>query len=141
MRWFAFGRGRNQQTQLRKGLPIRQSHWSFGGSTSYRIDETSRRRSIVEPCILCWLKEDRRLGTRFEKLAVNFPAMVTLAMIRRWFGLPDPSDRTARRAGGKDRREGARLDRLRETGEGPGLRPGNRSRRHPRHRHPSRRAT
>ncbi len=52
-----------------------------------------RRRSIVERFILR-LKEDRRLATRFERLAVNFLAMVKLAMIRRCFRLLEPSDRT-----------------------------------------------
>src|SRR5699024_10707497 len=46
--------------------------------------EAYRRRNIVERCIL-WLKENGRLATRFEKLAVNFLAMVKLAMIRRCF--------------------------------------------------------
>lgn len=41
-----------------------------------------RRRSIIECCI-GWLKESRRIGTRFEKLAVNFLAMVKAAIIRR----------------------------------------------------------
>ena len=45
--------------------------------------ETYRRRSIVEQCI-GWLKESRRIGTRFEKLAINFLAMVKLAMIHRY---------------------------------------------------------
>ena len=40
-----------------------------------------RRRSIVEQSI-GWLKECRRIGTRFEKLAINFLAMVKLAMIK-----------------------------------------------------------
>lgn len=42
-----------------------------------------RKRSIVENCI-GWLKECRRIGTRFEKLAVNFMAMVKLAIIERY---------------------------------------------------------
>jgi transposase len=37
---------------------------------------------VIERCI-GWLKECRRIGTRFEKLAVNFLAMVKLAMIGR----------------------------------------------------------
>jgi transposase len=41
-----------------------------------------------------WLKENRRLATRHEKLAVNFLAMVKLAMIRRCFRLLDSPDRT-----------------------------------------------
>lgn len=43
---------------------------------------TYKRRSIVEQSI-GWLKECRRIGTRFEKLAINFLAMVKLAMIKR----------------------------------------------------------
>ena len=44
--------------------------------------ETYKRRSIVEQSI-GWLKECRRIGTRFEKLAINFLAMIKLAMIKR----------------------------------------------------------
>ena len=54
--------------------------------------ETYRRRNVVERCVN-WLKESRRLGTRHEKLAVNFLAMVKLAMIRRCLTLLDSSDR------------------------------------------------
>lgn len=43
---------------------------------------TYRRRNVVERCI-GWLKERRRLATRFEKLAENFLAMVKLAMVER----------------------------------------------------------
>ena len=41
-----------------------------------------KRRSIIEQAI-GWLKECRRIGTRFEKLAINFLAMMKLAMIQR----------------------------------------------------------
>ena len=59
-----------------------------------RLDgEADRRRDIVERYVL-WLKESRRLATRFEKLAVNFLAMVKLTIIRRCFRLLGPSDRT-----------------------------------------------
>ncbi len=44
--------------------------------------EAYRRRAVVEQCI-GWLKECRRIGTRFEKLAVNFLGMVQLAVISR----------------------------------------------------------
>ena len=43
---------------------------------------TYRRRAVIEQCV-GWLKECRRIGTRFEKLAVNFHGMLQLAMIRR----------------------------------------------------------
>jgi transposase len=43
-----------------------------------------RRRSIVE-CHIGWLKESRRVATRFEKTAINFAGMVKLAFIHRYF--------------------------------------------------------
>jgi transposase len=45
-----------------------------------------RGRSVVEQCV-GWLKEFRRIGTRFEKLAVNFHGMLQLAMIDRYLRL------------------------------------------------------
>lgn len=42
-----------------------------------------RRRSIVE-CLIGWLKESRRIATRFEKKAINFGGMVMLAFIHRY---------------------------------------------------------
>lgn len=39
-----------------------------------------RGRNVVERCV-GWLKGRRRIATRYEKLAVNFQAMVTLAII------------------------------------------------------------
>jgi transposase len=48
------------------------------------FDKTAyRQRCIVEQCI-GWLKECRRIGTRFEKLAINFVAMIKLAIIHRY---------------------------------------------------------
>lgn len=44
---------------------------------------TYRKRCVVEQCV-GWLKENRRIGTRFEKLAVHFHAMLQLAMIKRY---------------------------------------------------------
>ena len=43
--------------------------------------ETYRRRNIIERAI-GWLKEGRRLGTRFERLATNFLGMAKLAMFQ-----------------------------------------------------------
>lgn len=51
-----------------------------------------RRRNVIECCI-GWLKECRRIGTRFEKLALNFLAMIKLAIIRRYLRVLDLSDR------------------------------------------------
>lgn len=51
-----------------------------------------RRRNAVERCV-GWLKQCRRVATRYEKLAVNYLAFVKLAMIRRYLHLLF-SDRT-----------------------------------------------
>lgn len=48
------------------------------------------KRNIVERCI-GWIKEARRIATRYEKLAVSFLAMIKLEIIRRLLhcDLPD----------------------------------------------------
>jgi len=43
-----------------------------------------RRRNAVER-LVGWIKESRRVATRYEKLAVSYLAMLKLAMIRRYF--------------------------------------------------------
>ena len=58
-----------------------------------RFDKpTYRRRNVIER-LVGWLEESRRLATRFEKLAVNFLAMVKLAMIQRCLRLLHSPDR------------------------------------------------
>ena len=61
---------RDDQRENHKGRPIAFDKAAY------------RRRSIIEQTI-GWLKECRRIGTRFEKLAINFLAMMKLAMIQR----------------------------------------------------------
>ena len=51
-----------------------------------------RRRNAIERGV-GWLKQSRRVGTRYDKLAVNYLAFVKLAMIRRYLHLLF-SDRT-----------------------------------------------
>ena len=51
-----------------------------------------RRRNVIERCI-GWLKENRRVATRYEKLAMNYLGMLKLAMIRRYLAHPVFSDR------------------------------------------------
>jgi transposase len=49
-----------------------------------QLDETQyRRRSIIEQ-LIGWLKECRRVATRFEKRARHYLSMVKLAMIGRY---------------------------------------------------------
>ena len=58
-----------------------------------RFDKkTYRKRSRIE-CAVGWLKECRRLGTRYEKLAVNFVAFAHLAFMLKYLRILDPSDR------------------------------------------------
>ena len=45
---------------------------------------TYRRRNVVER-LVGWLKEHRRIATRFEELASSFLAMVKLSFVRRYF--------------------------------------------------------
>ena len=44
---------------------------------------TYRRRNVIER-LVGWLKEHRRIATRFEKLASSFMAMVKLSFVRRY---------------------------------------------------------
>jgi transposase len=63
-------------------IPRRQNQRPDDGR--HRFDrEAYRRRAVVEQCV-GWLKESRAVGTRFDKLAVNYEATVKLAMIRRY---------------------------------------------------------
>ena len=45
--------------------------------------EQYRQRSIVE-CLIGWIKECRRILTRFEKRATNFLGMIKMAFIQRY---------------------------------------------------------
>lgn len=56
--------------------------------------ESYRQRNVIER-LVGWLKEHRRLATRFEKLAASYVGMVKLAFVRRYFrALEAFSDRT-----------------------------------------------
>jgi transposase len=55
--------------------------------------KTYRKRSRIE-CAVGWLKECRRLGTRYEKLALNFVAFAKLAFMLKYLRVLDSSDRT-----------------------------------------------
>jgi transposase len=59
-----------------------------------RFDRRSyRKRCRVEQAV-GWLKAYRRLGTRYEKLALNFLAFVKLGIVLRYLRILSPSDRT-----------------------------------------------
>ncbi len=57
-----------------------------------RLDKIAyRKRAKVENSV-GWLKENRRIGTRYDKLAVNFQAFLDLAIIRRYLRILAPYD-------------------------------------------------
>jgi transposase len=67
---------------IRDVIPRRRDQRPDDGR--HRFDRAVyRRRSVVEQCV-GWLKECRAVGTRFDKLAVNYKATVQLAMIQRY---------------------------------------------------------
>jgi len=70
---------------IRDIIPLRNDEKDR--SPEPRFDKTTyRRRNVVERCV-GWLKECRRIATRFEKLAVNFLAMLKVALIERYLRL------------------------------------------------------
>ena len=50
--------------------------------------EAYRQRNIIER-LIGWLKESRRILTRFEKTAKNFAGMIKMAFIHRYLRLMD----------------------------------------------------
>lgn len=59
---------RKDQLRRHKGRPLRFSRDEY------------RKRNVIERAV-GWLKERRRIATRYEKLAVRFRAMLHLAML------------------------------------------------------------
>lgn len=53
--------------------------------------ELYRRRNVIER-LVGWLKECRRVFSRFEKTAVNYAGMVTIAIIQRYLRMFCPDE-------------------------------------------------
>lgn len=69
------------------GAVIPEKHKPYGHKRGRPVSfdrEAYRRRNVIERCI-GWLKHARRIATRYEKTAVNFLAMLKLAMIQHYF--------------------------------------------------------
>jgi transposase len=65
-----------RQRRITPVIPVRSDQ-----RPQQRFDRAAyRERNIVERCV-AWLKEARRVGTRYEKLARNFLGMIHVAMI------------------------------------------------------------
>ena len=67
-------------------IPTRKDEDRLGRRDPHFDKKAYRHRNVIERCF-GHLKECRRICTRFEKLALNFRAMVTLAIIAMYFRL------------------------------------------------------
>ena len=75
-----------RRRRIQAVIPLRRDQRGKPGRPTTFDGQAYRRRNVIERCV-GWLKENRRLGTRYEKLTTHFLAMVQLAMIRRYFSL------------------------------------------------------
>jgi transposase len=57
------------------------------GARPVAFDKAAYRRRCIVQCLIGWMKESRRIMTRFEKTATNFASMIKLAFIHRYFRL------------------------------------------------------
>jgi transposase len=64
-------------------IPIKKNEKKKPGQKEQFDEVAYKQRSIIENCV-SWLKECRRIATRFEKLALNYLGMLKLAMIERY---------------------------------------------------------
>jgi len=61
----------------------RPAHWRARRGRPLNFDRVAyRRRNVIERCV-GWLKEARRVATRFEKLAVHYLGVLKLMMIKK----------------------------------------------------------
>ena len=64
-------------------IPLRSNQIDTSPATHRAFNRQAyRERNVIERCG-GWLKECRRIATRFEKLAVNYLTFVQIAMIER----------------------------------------------------------
>jgi len=72
--------------KIKAVIPHKDNELARHDPAEYFDKYAYRGRCVAEHCV-GWLKENRRIGTRFEKLAVNFHGMLQLAMIKRYLKL------------------------------------------------------
>ena len=75
-----------RQQKIAPVIPHKENEKARHDPTIEFDREAYRGRCVAEQCV-GWLKEFRRIGTRFEKLAVNFHGMLQLAIINRYLRL------------------------------------------------------
>jgi len=71
-------------------IPQRSNQIEYEGPCAFS-KSIYKERNVVERAI-GHLKENRRITTRFEKLATSFLAMLKLAFLRRYLAILDPSN-------------------------------------------------
>jgi transposase len=82
-RWVrAWLRGR----RIERVIPQRSDQSGRRGGHRGLDREKYRRRHVIEQCV-GWIKEHRRLATRYEKLATSYLAVVALAFVHRYLRL------------------------------------------------------
>ncbi|KWS78929.1 transposase [Pseudomonas amygdali pv. eriobotryae] len=64
-------------------IPLRKMHRKPRPGLPRLFDRPQYKKSNVIERVFSWLKEKRRICTRYDKLAISFKAMVTLACIER----------------------------------------------------------
>lgn len=83
---YSYPRVRNwlKARHMQPVIPMREDQLAQCKGSPPPFDKRAyRRRSIIEQ-VIGWLKECRRVCTRYEKLAVSFLAMIQLAIIQRY---------------------------------------------------------
>ena len=79
---------RRIRTYLRKRkvervIPQRENQVGCTGGHRHFDKKKYRRRCVIEQCV-GWLKECRRIVTRYDQYAVNYLAMLRLAFVERY---------------------------------------------------------
>ncbi len=82
---FSYGHVRQwlREHEIKAVIPLRSDQIASAPATARAFDRQAYRdRNAIERCV-GWLKECRRIMTRFDKLAMNFLSFVHVAMIER----------------------------------------------------------
>ncbi len=69
---------------IRAVIPMRADQQAYHRGRPPAFDRDAYRRRNVIECCIGWLKECRRIATRFEKLALNYLAMIKVAILERY---------------------------------------------------------
>lgn len=77
-----------RQRRIEAVIPQRSDQRAKHRGRPLKFDRQAyRQRNVVERCV-GWLKENRRVAVRYEKLATNYLGVLKLAMIQRYLSQP-----------------------------------------------------